>query len=1358
MQTKTALASCERSSVDGGEQHQASKSSTSLKHTISSKFKPKSINFFQTNNSKIDIQRKQRTTSSPKHRIQGDVENETISGTQRDKYRRQTIKYWHYKQTGIKSRPIKLIKHPIEHIERKIIISYLLGFLFKLIAIFTGPLIVLVAYLLTLPFIAIRRSIWFLLNLKYLTDLKIKTRELTPEELSKIDNCCCLSEKTQCHHEADEKISRVKKQLFWNYCPLTFIETYWFKEKLVNNVILVIENNNNNNEGSEFSIVKLKHLVRENILSKPSYRKFLSLVIARGFPFYKSYYWRYLGLENDNGDSLCQVSESNLDSKFNDTNTNGNDNTNSSSHNPQNITVGEQQTLMASRSVTTINSNSSVGQFSITSSGSSTYSADAPALKKKCEQNIEIPIPTSLFEDNLDKVHLDNHIYLDENLDKSKVTCSSIRQYTYNLLNVSLSLTRPLWEIRVIPATNGKTYLIFRCHQCLADGRSLTNILTDHLTSLPVFESSQSPGMKSMDNLDISSSPNFNQSFETPASTTTTSSTMITQQSNQKEQQYMLDEREDESELKPIKPKRSFISRVSKANSIRSAVFVGPLTVLLWVIWTFTRRKNNHLNKCLPVKYRRLSNIAFSSTKVSQVDCFDQRRFYMTHYSLTKFHQIKQMTRSTVSDVILCALSGALRDYLRKFNGVANPPNLNASLTVDMCQPGYNNNNNNNNINNRDGRGFEQNTSPLNDQQTRTSHMMASEISSPVYSEEFPSSINKQFHSRNDPGVNCTLVNVPLATSIEGTVPRLWEIRGTMDELRTSADPWVMLGLQQFLFAILPSTWYQRVINYIALRNSSTFVSNIHGPVNMVESWCVDLLQRALFEAQQSTQMQKYQLQSVAETGEEKSDKKPSEFKKSKLKRNRASRLNFLSNLGSISSIYYCMQPPTSDIPISFNCITYHNKLFVTSLSRSLLVEDSKLLIRLFFKQLNQLANTIAKRRSLVTIIRTPIPIEISCQPASPVTDDKSSASIDFAQVEYNDNNISDDDEQEEVADSVVPSKSRSSHLFRFHKDDIEANVGTSGRTNRCSTCNQTVCTCKRRKSLFSFDHSKQQAINLVNLLHPSNLKASRGNNDSETFETQELNPTTANECICGRKLLEELDEEDDGSPNYELEDKELSSAGSLTPSELYSRARRMSASRPYCPKCRALSHRSTLSLNTAHERQKKHRSNLTQHIHDHLDSSVDRSDPSFVGIKEKANASAQLIITDKDKTNSKLHSKSETDLRPMNKDDRDLTQRGSKESWFLLGRKGNRKLSLFSRSSNSNQQNPSPPGPSSTLINSNERIDNSAPSRAFFMENPVELLYKHLGSSAKRRRQSFATGTAATQIQRAVVIKDEVC
>lgn len=1361
MQTETALTSCESSSVKGGGQQQAPKSSTSFKQTISLKFKPKSIDINQLNEpTKIDTQRKQRTTSSPKRRPQkdiGDGKNQTISQTKKvDQSRQQTINHWHYKQTGIKSRPIKLIKHPIEHIERKIILSYLLGFLFKLIAISTGPLIVLVAYLFTLPFIAIRRSIWFLLNLNFLTDLRIKTRELSPDELSKIDNCCCSSEETQCHHEeAHEKTVNLKKQLFWKYCPLNFIETYWFKERLVNNVILVVDNNDG---GDEFLIVKLRHLVKENILSKPSYRKFLSLVIARGLPFYKSYYWRYLGLVQENVDALSQMSKSGLYSKFNETSVDDSNNDNSASHNLENINAREQQPLVTSGSNTTIDSNRSVAQFSVTSSDTSTSSTNAPSPEKNCGQNVEIPIPSNLIEVNLDKVFLDNHIYLDENLHKSKVTCSSIRRYTHNLLNVSLSLTRPLWEIRVIPASNGRTYLIFRCHQCLADGRSLTNILTDHLTNPPVFESSQGPNMKSIGDLNIPSHSNFNRLPDTTASTTI-STTMMTQESNQKEQQDTIDgEEEDESELKPIKAKRSFISRVSKANSIRSAVFVGPLTVLLWVIWTFTRRKNNHLNKCLPVKYRKLSNIEFSSTEGSQIDCFDQRRFYMTHYSLTKFYQIKQMTRSTVSDVILCALSGALRDYLRKFNGVSNPPNLNASLTVDMRQPGFNNDK----TDNRDEKGFEQSSPPSTSKQaTRTTSLMTNELSSPVCSEEFSSSINKRSYLRNEPEVNCTLVNVPLATSIEGTVPRLWEIRGTMDELRTSADPWVMLGLQQFLFAILPSTWYQRVINYIALRNSSTFVSNINGPVNMVESWCVDLLQRALFEAQQSSQMQKYQLNPINDTGgsEEKSVERPLELRGSKLRRNKASRIKFLNNLGSIAAIYYCMQPPTSDIPISFNCITYHNKLYVTSLSRSLLVEDSKLLIRLFFKQLNQLATTIAKRRSSVTIIRTPIPIEISCQPASPGVDDKPSASIDFAQVECNDISISDDDDQEEAREKATPSKSHSSHIFGFHKDDIEANVGTSGRTNRCSTCNQTVCTCQRRKSLFSFDHSKQRAFNLVNLLHPSNLKALRTNNICENFEKQDLSSTTTNECICGRKLLEELDEEDNGSQNSEIEDKDFSSAGSQTPSEPYSKTRRISSSRPCCAKCRAISERSTLSLNTAPEKHKKHRSNLTQHIRSYTISSSNRSDPSIDDTKEEANTSAQLILLDGDGdgTNTKLHSKSETDLRPMNKDGGGLTQRDSKESWFQLGRRGHRKISLFPRSYSSNQQNPSPSGQSSTLINSSESIENTVPSKAFFMENPVELLYKHLGS-AKRRRQSLATGTATTQIQRAVVVKDEVC
>lgn len=1315
MQTNTELSGSER--LVG----QRKSLTYTLKKNISSRIRSKSINIYQADDSDAGRQQRTVTNASPIKKQKKDVENSSNTTSPNKDNPKQTISYWHYKQTGVKSRPIKLIKHPIEHIERKIVISYLLGFLFKLIAIFTGPLIVLAAYLLTVPFVAVKRSIWFLLNLEFLADARIKTRELTHDQLNKIiSNSKGDSDDNR---RANKKVSNLERQLYWNYCPLSFIETYWFKERLVNTVILVVDNS----ERSEFSIKKIKCLVKENILARPTYRKFLSRVVAKGFPLYKSYYWHHLDLADDH--ELQQHDDSNSSPQFEGSNVDNNNN-----HLESQRSSAKKQHPPVAPSNTSVDSASSIEQFSIESSETTT--------PETCEENVKISMPSNLSKDDDEhtgKVYLNNHIYLDGSLHKSKVTCASIRRHAYNLLNVNLSLARPLWELRAIPASNGKTYLIFRCHQCLADGKSLTKILTDHLTTLPIIESTQCSSIKLLGNLDITC-PDDNQSFEmTP---TATSSKQFNQQRQPEE---------DESVLKPIKAKRSFISRVSRANSLRSAVFVGPLTVLLWVIWTFTRRKNNHLNKCLQPKHRASSNNGTVSSPAPSVDCHDQRRFYMTHYNLTKFYQIKQMTRSTVSDVILCALSGALRDYLRKFNGVSNPPNLNASITVDMRQPGCNNNNKNE-------RGFEQCSSPssYNHQTTGVAcSSMTNEPSSPMQSKEFSSFINESFIStKNEAEVNCTLVNVPLATSIEGTVPRLWEIRGIMDELRTSADPWVILGLQQFLFTILPSSWYQRVINYIALRNSSIFMSNIHGPVNMVESWCVDLFQRALFEAQQSAQTTRYQLYSSTETDKANSNEKQFESKRLKSKRNKASRLKFMNNLGSISSIYYCMQPPTSDIPISFNCITYHDKLFVTSLSRSLLVEDSKLLIRLFFKQLDQLANTVAKRRNLFTIIRGPVPVEISCQPASPTAVERALIPIELTQDDYRGT----DDEQEKDEEIIKPSKAgQSSHLIGFHKDDIEANVGTSGRTNRCSTCHQPVCTCRRRKSLFSFDQGRQRAVNLVNLLHPSYLKALHSKSREKIQEQEDI--ASANECLCGQKLLEELDEEDSGG-DLENDEREVSSGGSQTPSEPCLKVRRSSIARPCCAKCRAISQRSTLSLNTGSEKQRRHRSNLDQHIHDDPDSSIDRSNSSIDGSKGRnTHTSAQLIIPDNDKFNTKLHSKSETDLRPMNRNEKNANQRGSKESWFMLGRMGNRKMSLFSKSSSSNQQAASS-RTSVTLIssnNSNNNNNNVTSKARNFIEAPVELIYKRLGSSSKLRRQSLAADTATTRIHRAVVVKDEV-
>lgn len=1056
---------------------------------------------------------------------------------------RDSRNYWHYKQTGIKSRPIKLLKHPIEHIERKIILTYILGILFRIIAVITGPLIVLVVYLITLPVVISRRSVWFILNLSFTYDARIKTTDVEGRKVG--DG------------------ARWLKQREWSYCPLDYIESYWFKEKLVNNVILAIEH-----KGQEFPIEKLRSLVCENILSKSEFRKFLSNVVLKGVPFYKSYYWHHIGLVKQ---------------------TPSQDATSAGGPTTENLARHFQGAKSASRGTI----DTSVDQFSVTSITD----------ESNHRHNLEIFMPPN---NGVEGINLEQHIFIDNTLKSSStdVTGHVIRQYAYQLLGVGLNKDRPLWEIRVLPTGTDKSYMIFRCHQSLADGRCLSGILTDHLTGLNHIS--------------------LDQGAKTDARVP-----------------------HEEISLQPLKERKSFIARMDKSSSSKSAILVGPLTVLLWVIWTFTRRKNNHLNKCCS-NHEQESNAN---------QCLQDRRFYMAQYSLTKFHQIKQMTRSSASDIILCALSGALRDYLRKVSGVPNPPNLNISLAVDM-------------------------------RQTDESYARQNQVSC-----DKSTQLEKPPKTSTVPQVNCTLVNVPLPTSVEGTVPRLWELRSTMDELRTSADPWVMLGLQYFLFIILPTSCYQWVINYIALRNSSALLSNIRGPQNMVESWCVDLLQRTFLEAQQvpttievNPDSADYNI--LIYPGKEKSNGPQS----LKANRDKLGRLKFVDNIGTISSIFYCMQPPTSEIPISFNCITYYDKLHVTTLSRSLLIEDSKLLTQLFFRQLDQLADTIAKRRSLVTIMRAPVPIEISCEPATPLSGLDSLVST---------------EDNESTDATLCKSQPR---LYGLHKDDIEAGIGFGGRNEKCQACKQSICSCKRRKSLFSFDFDKQHFLNLLSPIHSGMMQ-------TKSCELKQESRTPGNVSASGEQFLNELDEDAIDVPSRQIKDS--ASTGTRRSDEFQNLQPTHS---------RRIKKRSTISLNAQSNNEAQHRP----------DSFI--RDPRNLEREISGQSSFQLNVPQSVGIYGKHHSKSETDLFPtvgMQKD----------SSVKSVGRLS--PTSLFGRS-NPKQQSSLSSGASSICVSPREP---TTPPRS---RNTSEI--SRLGKRyTSKRRKSVAIGSDSAHIQRYVVIKDKV-
>lgn len=1272
-----------------------------------------------------------------------------------------SIKYWHYKQTGIKSRPIKLLKHPVEHIERKILLSYLLGLLFKIIAILTGPLIVLSIHVILVPSIFIRHSAWFVLNL---FDVRIQTK--SSSEFS--DNIERESQESQPHDSS---------QIFWSYSPLNYLEVYWLKEKQVNCIVIQLDPVRSSKDG--FSLQKLRALLRRQILDRTKFRKFSSRIVARGIPFYQSLYWHYIGFKPDSAE-LQTTSDL--------------------------LVAGSESDISNDREDSTSNCSISPNQSLRSLSKCSVASLDG-------EVKISLAANMMKNERNQAQLRLSDHIYVDNEFEQQANISigASIRRHVYKLSTRPLDMSKPLWEVRVIEpkykvrktASNqnrrGKErtkrlerqiYLLVRCHQSLADGKSLLSILENNLTCLH-------PKQTQNDKVDEMKTIEQYQSQQERAQL------QLDDQLDDEEDEGLHDRLKslDESRLKPIEERRSFVERVSKAASIRSAIFVGPLTVLLWFVWSFTRRKNNHLNrrtnattltnsKCDADSSSSSSSRSGSSSSCRMVGASrlnaneisqEYKRLHWTRYNLTKFHQIKQMTRSTVSDILLCALSGALREYLKKFNCISNPPNLNVSLTVDMRQSS---------------------------QQTNSSR-----IRNPTNQETAPS-------------VDLTILNVPLPTAVEGTVPRLWELRNTMDELRHSADPWVMLGLKRILFTLLPGSWYRWTINRLALRNSSVFVSNIRGPKNVVESWCVNLFQRAILEAQQPPKIYKTseairqsihrdKLGIAALEGK----RKLNQLTRSIVKANRALRCELLDSMGSIVGIYYCMQPPTSDIPISFNCITYHNKLFVTSLSHSLLVEDSKLLIDLFFKQLDQMANSIAKRRSLVAIVRHPPKVSVenvASDEELETTERAKSLEIDeqatkaryhpIGQLDCEQNYkqaTPRENEEDDWYRRLRPGdRSTYEHwpVARQHKDDLEANIGLNGRTNKCDTCHEQVCVCRRRKSLFNTDTVTRQSLinSLVGSWLPNQLarfKGSGANTSSSSVGSNRLANIDIEqadqeaeigeseisrshrqhlECLCGQRLLEELDNDSataseakgiqsSGSTvrSRSIDDTNSTSANQANSSMGKQHSSTTLATRFNCPKCKALvtnerSLSSSLSVSRSDVSQRQASGRYLGRLaaSQSRNSSLLASRANACSLDICSGTITQLAVphdsmsANADRLPIKVHSRSDSDLVPANRgstDRHDGSMKASQRdhSWFGRRVKGRYNQPQYQRSSI--RKASSNDGKSSQL-SSRSQQDSNEEARDWSRIDPA------------RRRQSLAAITGLSSSARgSIVIKDEV-
>ena len=139
-------------------------------------------------------------------------------------------------------------------------------------------------------------------------------------------------------------------------------------------------------------------------------------------------------------------------------------------------------------------------------------------------------------------------------------------------------------------------------------------------------------------------------------------------------------------------------------------------------------------------------------------------------YNLGAATRTKQVTRTALNDVILAATAGSLRTYLQ-MNGVQNPYDIIANIPVDL----------------------------------------------------------RSNNSKITMGVINTLLPIILPTSVEGAVPRLWQIKHHMDDVKNSVDPAVTHCGFWMLLHMFPECLGLRIFRCI-YNKASCLISNLQGP------------------------------------------------------------------------------------------------------------------------------------------------------------------------------------------------------------------------------------------------------------------------------------------------------------------------------------------------------------------------------------------------------------------------------------------------------------------------------------------------------------------------------------------------
>ncbi|XP_045615953.2 uncharacterized protein [Procambarus clarkii] len=321
--------------------------------------------------------------------------------------------------------------------------------------------------------------------------------------------------------------------------------------------------------------------------------------------------------------------------------------------------------------------------------------------------------------------NLHNHVFSGPNI----ATEGALQKYVSSLLSQPLPGTRPLWEIIVLHdyGRSRDTVLVCRLHQSISDGMSLVRVLCQSLSDNQIMHIPQKP----------------------------------------------------------------HFGGTTYGMNLLKALLVGPMMALKWLWWwrpevnPLTVRRGSSLppprvakssGSCCGCSRKMAASSSSESgayTVWGEEGSGGQVVVWSAGVSVSRVVRIKQVTRTCLNDVLLAALTGALRLSLQR-QGVVHPPDLKVNVAVDLR------------------------------------------------SNKMPFTIPRM-------GTKAALVPISLPLSWDAAVPRLWEVRARVDKMKASADPVVAYGLVWWATRVLPSSWARRLLLTLHRRISLQY-SSLPGP------------------------------------------------------------------------------------------------------------------------------------------------------------------------------------------------------------------------------------------------------------------------------------------------------------------------------------------------------------------------------------------------------------------------------------------------------------------------------------------------------------------------------------------------